>query len=221
MTDSHSNIGHRRARERQARRKAILKGAREVFFEKGLIAATVEEIAARSGLAKGTIYLYFQSKEEIYASLMIEGTLLLKKAMEKTIRPVFQAEQYLERLQKVYADFYRRHPAYFRILFLSGHPDIQAKVSEKVTQRCIESGTMCLEIVAGVIRRGVAAMEFREVDPWATAVILWAMLNGVILIYDQDPHHPEWIGLTLENILEKGLDLSLRGIRAVTLEEKT
>jgi AcrR family transcriptional regulator len=207
-------------RERQARRKAILDAARGVFFEKGLMAATVDEIAARSGLAKGTIYLYFRSKEEIYASLMVEGTLLLKGAMEKAVRPALSGERLLERLLKVYAGFYRRHPAYFRILFLSSHPDIQAKVSEEMAQRCIESGTMCLDVVAGVIRRGITAGEFRRVDPWGTAVILWAMVNGVILIYDQDPRHPEWIGLTLETLLKKGLDLSLRGIRAAAPSEK-
>lgn len=220
MTKSHSNAENRRAGERQARRKTILDAAQEVFFEKGLMAATVDEIAARSGLAKGTIYLYFRSKEEIYASLMVEGTLLLKEAMEKAVRPALSAERLLERLQKVYAGFYRRHPAYFRILFLSSHPEIQAKVSEEMAERCMESGTACLDVVSGVIRRGMAAGEFRKVDPWGTAVILWAMVNGVILIYDQDPRHPEWIGLTLETLLKKGLDLSLRGIRAGAPSEK-
>lgn len=42
------------------------------------MAATVDEIAARSGLTKGTVHLYFRSKEEIHTFLMVEGTLLFE-----------------------------------------------------------------------------------------------------------------------------------------------
>ncbi len=219
MTNSHiMTIGHpnklkRRERERLTRKKTILDAARHIFFKKGLMAATVDEIAARAGVAKGTIYLYFESKEEIYFSLMLEGTLLLNEKMEKAVCLPLPAARLLEELQKAYYDFYQKDKEYFRILFLSNHPDIQAKVSQELTQTCIEAGTICLEIVAEVIRKGIAAGEFRKIDPWATAVILWGMVNGMIQVFDQDPRHPEWIGLPLEDLLKSGLGLSLNGIQ--------
>src|SRR5580698_6331993 len=51
---------------RDQRREAILKVAREVFFEQGYTAASMSAIAARLGGSKGTLYNYFKSKEELF-----------------------------------------------------------------------------------------------------------------------------------------------------------
>lgn len=64
--------------QKEAKREAILIGARAVFSEAGFQEASIAMIAKRAGLAKGTVYLYFSSKEEIFLSLAadeIEGWL--------------------------------------------------------------------------------------------------------------------------------------------------
>ncbi|MCK4452172.1 MAG: helix-turn-helix transcriptional regulator, partial [Anaerolineae bacterium] len=57
---------------RERRRDIILKVAAAVFAEKGYQRATVKEIAARAGIAPGTIYLYFSSKREILSAVASE-----------------------------------------------------------------------------------------------------------------------------------------------------
>ncbi|GAA0553432.1 AcrR family transcriptional regulator [Rhizomicrobium palustre] len=64
--DRHSRTWQRR---KQARPGEILDAALTVFAEKGFSAARMEDIAARAGVTKGTIYLYFQSKEEVFKQL--------------------------------------------------------------------------------------------------------------------------------------------------------
>jgi AcrR family transcriptional regulator len=59
-------------RRKQARPKEILDAALAVFAEKGFAAARMEDIAAQAGVTKGTIYLYFPSKEEVFKSLARE-----------------------------------------------------------------------------------------------------------------------------------------------------
>src|SRR5512138_1753489 len=59
-------------RRKQARPKEILDAALAVFAEKGFAAARMEDIAAKAGVTKGTIYLYFPSKEEVFKSLARE-----------------------------------------------------------------------------------------------------------------------------------------------------
>ena len=51
----------------------ILDAARKIFAEKGFAGTTMEEIAERSGLAKGTLYLYFPSKQDIYMATLKRG----------------------------------------------------------------------------------------------------------------------------------------------------
>lgn len=213
MNNSQLIRSERRKRERQARRDAILEAGREVFFAKGLMGATVDEIAHRAGLAKGTIYLYFQSKEEIYVSLMKEGTDLLKKEMEKVGGLNLRSDRLLERLMEVYYGFYKKHRDYFKIIFLSSHPDVQCRISEELCRSSLEGGRECLSIVSSAVKKGIESGLFRKVDPWAAANVLWATANGVIMIYEQDPRHQgDIVGMDIRKILKTSLDIALKGI---------
>src|SRR5512143_471051 len=66
-------IASRRERERAQRRDDILRAAREVFFQSGFHAVTVDDIAVAAEVGKGTVYLYFDTKETILAHLLLEG----------------------------------------------------------------------------------------------------------------------------------------------------
>ncbi len=57
----------------EARRRAILDVARDVFLNQGYAAASMSEIAARVGGSKGTLYNYFRSKEELFAAFMVDA----------------------------------------------------------------------------------------------------------------------------------------------------
>ena len=61
------------ADDRQARRSGILEAARSLFLEGDGELPIAAEVATRAGLAKGTVYLYFKTKEEIFAQLLLEG----------------------------------------------------------------------------------------------------------------------------------------------------
>ncbi len=64
-------LQERRGKEKDSRRKLILKSARLLFLEKGFNNVTVDETAKFSELGKGSIYLYFNSKEESYAQVLL------------------------------------------------------------------------------------------------------------------------------------------------------
>ncbi len=63
----------RRDRDKQRRREDILGAARTLLLERGYEHTTIDDIARSAELAKGTIYLYFQSKEEIYVAIVDDG----------------------------------------------------------------------------------------------------------------------------------------------------
>jgi AcrR family transcriptional regulator len=69
---AHLNIG-KREQTKVANRQAILDAAREVFGELGYETATVRDIIRRTGLAAGTFYNYYHSKEEVFAALADDG----------------------------------------------------------------------------------------------------------------------------------------------------
>jgi AcrR family transcriptional regulator len=226
LTDGHiMNNGHtsdaarttRRQKERAQRRKSILKAAREVFFKKGFMGATVGEIADRCGLAKGTIYLYFESKEELYCSIMAEGMGLLKKELGKIAGLPMQSDEHLACVLQTYFAFYRKNTKYFRIMFLSAQPDVRSRVSEKLLRECTDTARDCLRTVSDILEKGIQGGLFRAVDPWAVANILWSTVNGIIMSYEQDSlYREEILGMEIEEVLEKSLDLALKGLRRDT-----
>lgn len=62
----------RRARRKEARPGELVNAALELFVEKGFAATRVEEVAARAGVSKGTLFLYFPSKEELFKAVVRE-----------------------------------------------------------------------------------------------------------------------------------------------------
>jgi TetR/AcrR family transcriptional regulator len=63
----------KRERRKEARPGELLDAALDLFVEKGFAATRVEEVAARAGVSKGTLFLYFQSKEELFKAVIREN----------------------------------------------------------------------------------------------------------------------------------------------------
>lgn len=78
------------------RRAEILSAARTVFVRKGFDTGSVDEIAAAAGLAKGTLYLYFKSKKEIYRALIVHD---MEAAIAGTLERIQEAATLREKLE--------------------------------------------------------------------------------------------------------------------------
>ncbi len=217
MNNGHTTTALRRQKEQAERRKSILKAAREVFFKKGFMASTIEEIAGRCGLAKGTIYLYFKCKEELYVSIMAEGLGLLKKALAKTAGLPLQSDELLFHVLETYFAFYRKNRKYFRIMFLSSQPDVRELASDKLLRECLDTARDCMRTVSVIVEKGVESGLFRTVNAWAVANILWSTINGILMSCEQDSiYREEILGMEIEDILRESLDLALNGLRRAT-----
>ncbi len=215
MSESHTKTALRKRKEQGQRRRAILTAAREAFFEKGFVAATMAAIANRCDLAKGTIYLYFKSKEDLYISLMAEGMELLRKDFGKIADLEAPGDELLGEVLKTYYTFYLENRKYFRIMFLSSQPDFRERVPEELLRECMDSGRGCMQVLSDVIEKGVENGVFRKVNPWAMANVLWSTVNGIIMNYEQGPlYREEILKLPLEEMLREALDLALNGLRS-------
>lgn len=203
-------IKQRKERERAARREAILEAAGAVFAEKGLLTSTIDEIAERAELGKGTIYLYFKTKEAMYHALMHRGLELLVQRFEEVIDPVLPADQNLLRLSDAYYRFYREEPQYFKLLFFFSHADVRAKAGVEPGEH--ESGN-CLKHVAAMIQKGIDDGIFSPaVSAWKAAALAWASAVGIVFVFEQDPEHAKVLNLELEELLKTNMELFIRGI---------
>ena len=91
--------------EKANKRELILAAAREIFGEKGYHTATSEEIAKRAGVGKGTIYQYFDSKQEIFTEMHM---LYLKQYSENVTALIHEDESFEQNLRRL-AHFHIEH----------------------------------------------------------------------------------------------------------------
>src|SRR4029077_15894854 len=74
--------------EESAKRRQIMEGAREVFLAQGFDAATMGEIARKAGVSKGTLYVYFDSKERLFEPLLMRSAGRRRKPCFPSIRQI-------------------------------------------------------------------------------------------------------------------------------------
>jgi AcrR family transcriptional regulator len=159
------------------RPEQIIKAALEVFGECGLANARLQDIAERAGVSKGTIYLYFPNKEELFREMIRQTAIAAIERAEKTLSHGTPSEQ-LVAFMRGYWQFVRS-PAFitiYRLVLGELHqfPDLAKFYADEVVARG-------QKLLAGIIRRGIDAGEFREIDPMVAARMLVAVIvmNGI------------------------------------------
>ncbi|MCH7612773.1 MAG: TetR/AcrR family transcriptional regulator [Candidatus Marinimicrobia bacterium] len=206
-------ILERKKREKQQRRADIMEAAKDVFFSKGLMSATMDEIAERAELSKGTLYLYFQSKEELYLSLLDEGDRIFLTMMRKELLPTLSAEELIRKTASVYYKFYQQYPDYFNIMFFLHHGDLENKVSPEFYKACMCQAEETLKMIEGIIQKGIGEGTFRKVDSWKMTLNLWATANGIFFLCKEKGHHDFLKGYGEQELLEHALDIYLEGLK--------
>jgi AcrR family transcriptional regulator len=159
------------------RPEQIIKAALEVFGECGLANARLQDIAERAGVSKGTIYLYFPNKEELFREMIRQTAVAAIERAERADVLGSPRDQLLA-FMRGYWEFVRS-PVFmtiYRLVLAELHqfPDLAKFYAHEVVARG-------QKLLAGIIRRGVDAGEFREIDPMVAARMLVALtvMNGI------------------------------------------
>jgi AcrR family transcriptional regulator len=199
-------------KKRDETRRRVLDAARDVFFEVGFADANLDEVAERAGVAKGTLYRYFESKADLYVAVLARNADLFVERMRATIDPTLSAEDQIRATGLFYFRHYDAHRDYFRIFWALENQRLLGDVDEKAVQHVITVWRQCLEILAGEIERGVKEGVFAPCDPWEVANLLWIVGNGVIQS-DLDPERARLRDRDLEQVFRDAVELLLRGLR--------
>lgn len=205
----------RRQKEKEDRKEQILAAARTVFFEEGIRRATVDAIASRAEVAKGTVYLYFSTKETILAHLLLEG---LDRLGRRLVTAFDEAatdggEARVRRLVAAYYDFYHTENDYFRLLMAFDRGHFQEAVSPEIYERILHRGLRSLRWLAEAMQQAVDEGQLAAGDGRELAGMLWAALNGV-LVLTSHPLRRELVEQEVERLYEGVLENMLRGMRA-------
>ncbi len=159
------------------RPEQIIQGALQVFGECGLANARLQDIAERAGVSKGTIYLYFPNKEELFREMIRQTAVAAIERAERAETHGTPTSQLLAYMRGYWA--FVRSPVFitiYRLVLAELHqfPDLAKFYAVEVVARA-------QRLLSGIIQKGINAGEFREIDPMVAARMLVALtvMNGI------------------------------------------
>ena len=174
----------KKEKERENRKNTILRAARRLFFDRGFKSVTVDNIAAKSEVSKGAIYLCVESKEEIYAQILISDNIALYERIKNFSATEASASQLLLEFARIYVDYFLNDNELFRILMTFMLQTGQMNLTEKQNTELIRSTNENIKIISEIIQKGIDSGEFSPIgNIQQMQNAIWGMLNGVISLY--------------------------------------
>ncbi len=171
----------RREREKQGRKNTIIEAAEGLFSEKGFKETTMQEISERAELSKGTIYLYFKSKEELYLSVCIKGVAGFGESLEAAIKGRKGLENKIKAVYLAYIRHSLEQPAIFRVLRDTFIEHMRDNLSKSTIEEISGIIRNWLEYESELIQEGIdSGIIDKDLDPYVFSLTAWRLSTGLI-----------------------------------------
>ena len=213
-------ITERKEREKEFRRQSIINAAEKVFFSKGFDQSTMDDIAMEAELSKGTLYLYFQSKDEVHFAIMERGMKFLMDLMEHQLQGDKNGRETLRDLGLALVEFSNRYPDYFDALILFQASDLeQQRINERKLKAFMEERNS-LTLLNETIVRGMKDGSIREDIPLnELSTTLWAQMMGILVMFQNKKMAFDLHGVTRGMLVNTHLDLIRDSLKPKEMEE--
>jgi AcrR family transcriptional regulator len=183
-------IRERKSREKDQRIKSILEAAKKVFFSKGYLKTTMDEIAFEAQISKPTIYQYFNAKEELYSSLMLpfleEFGAQMGRIEKKLVNKKYvSGNDLVKDLIKIFVRSYEKAPDSLRVanIFFQ-QQDLINELSPETRSAISRKGKFDFELAREVFESAKAQGLIKNIDSYALSDIIWALFLGLTQVMD-------------------------------------
>jgi AcrR family transcriptional regulator len=197
---------------KEARREELVAAAFTLFLERGFSATRLEDVASAAGVAKGTVVVYFPTKEALFTGVVqhyVEPQLAMAESLLN--RAGSPRDRLIELVRFIHTSLCDPHVGGIPKLIVAevgNFPDLARRFHAEVCDRS-------LRVQVELIKQGIAAGQFRQVDPVLAArtlmdpVLMQAIWRHSLGRYECDQTDPEaYITFHLENFL-RGLAASI------------
>jgi len=176
-----------RTKTKDVRIAEIRTAAMQVFFSKGYQNSTVEEIAKRANVAKGTVYLYYKSKEDLYVGLVEPFLEELGYRAEKLHKELDAGKfangpAFIEGLCEMLIDLISHNAEVFQIFQASQIGNLFKMLSEEILSALTARGKTNYQLLRSLLSRAIKLGLIREVEVHPTVDVILGMTAGVVQI---------------------------------------
>lgn len=197
----------RKEREFNLRRAEILEKAQRVFATKGFHNTSVAEIARASGFAVGTLYQFFESKEQLYISMVTEKLNMMYSGVRESVDKETDIVKKIEEMIVSQFHFVENNTEFCSLLIRGDHLSLSGEGIE-LRKRLKTDYAAQLALTEEVMREGMRSGILKQMDPRMMAVALAGIINS---------YASKWLtmseGTSLMNYVPFVMNIFLEGVR--------
>lgn len=206
------STAERKEREKAMRSESIVNAAEKLFFSRGFESVTMDDIAREAELAKGTLYLYFRNKEELYFAIVLRGFGILNAMFKEAVSGHGAGLDKAYAIGVAFYDFNRKHPDYFKAFGQMTCERLESIGDDRVAEIDRLNGE-ALDLLAGSIAAGIEDGSIRrDVDPVKTAIFLIEASQAMITLPMGIDKALGGLGIEHDDLVRYSLGLMRRSI---------
>lgn len=201
----------RKQKEKEHRYNTILEAAEKIMQADGLYSLNMDLVAKETELAKGTLYLYFKSKEDIVAALSIKARTLLLNYFEKATKKSGDSIEQLNATASATFDFYKKYPFYFELIAIY---EVNHKLEDSAGIQL--SINKLFNFVNEISKKAKEEGKLHpSIDPIQFTYCQWGMLIGMTqLIKVRGAGMKQGQGFTTKDLTNTFMGLIERGMKS-------
>ncbi len=157
------------------KKQRLLEAAREVFSRRGYRDSTIADITAEAGVGKGTFYLYFRGKEELFREVVRDGVRRLRRALAESVGKIDDPEERVRRAVPVIFSFCREEAGLYLVIFRE-----TALIEMQDPGKYDEFYQPLIRDFRSVIEEGVRRGDFSVRDPEVVAYGMIGLMSSLI-----------------------------------------
>ncbi len=206
------------SRRKEARRGELIDAALDLFVERGFAATRADDVAARAGVSKGTMYLYFTNKEDLFKAVVREAIVpTITEAADYVQHHVGSTAELLRIFMFAWWDKIGNSRAAGIVKLIMAEANNFPELTRFYYDEVIAPGT---RLFHAMLKRGIDSGEFRDVDvPMTTQALMAPMVMLVMWRHSIGPCAQQPMP-DATRYIEHVIDLALRGLQATPTPER-
>lgn len=174
------SMGNWKEREKKQRRNDIIAVAEKLFFDRDYDSVSMDDIAKEIGLGKGTLYLYFKSKESLFYAVALRGMRILNAMHLKCLNLDGAGVDKLHALTQGYFEFTQKYPEYFHMLcYAASNPS--SLIDNEYAKEFTELALGNIQITGKILEEGRREGTIRgDLNPTDMAIFLSIIGNSIL-----------------------------------------
>lgn len=176
-------IQERKEREKQELQNLILSTAAELFRKKGYEQTSMRAIAQAIEYSPGTIYRYFDNKDQLLYEVSVRGFNLFFEYLS-SVRDIKDPMKRLQNLGRAYISFALEYPSYYDLMFIMNDP--MRSIGDKESW---EEGDASHDVLTDIIQSCQQAGYFEGYDLDELSLMIWGQVHGIVSLRLRDRMH--------------------------------